>query len=1238
MEYSSRKGIRIFLAALLSVSLLGTSGMQMLSEAFASEGDDAVEPTEQQMASSADNADENEPTSTFTVDEESEASPSDEADSLDSQQPDNASWRLVEPSEDLETTEESADLVEAQSISVPETRYVYEYVYGIINDGYTIGFNDRSEYEGALISAEEGTLTPEGMAISSSSAEAFLNNELTVIPFRENGKYGLWDAPSKNIIQEPVYDKASGRPSCADGQKWGFISYGEPSGTGTYPDAAAIIWSEGKEVFRLPLKDCAGEAYISYGGVFDPSSNNRILGWSIDWKTSTDSFSQSISIIETVDGFKTTSNYIGFDSHTPDGRMVQFISNDDSLGFIISDPATGTSKSFSLNTDQTSTYSCRLVSNLIEVSGSNGFDRQYFTLDGSLLQNLNGISFTGLGNYVSYERNAFDGSGREQVFLDTSDECKEAVSIPILKGSFGNAYRNAQFFECITPDNKIQHYNEKLELVKEFDAVLDMAKHKSEGRYLSWDLIECSNGNWIVQEQAGGKQEPSAGCSLRVVGGKKALESYAAIGLASPYTKGMGCFGDNIYFMDDSGSDTLRIFDENLSFVKAIDLKPFIPSDAELISMSANASYDVLLKNNSIAEIQIAVKGESSVRSKDLYLNASLDAFDYLTVRTLSDSVFCAKKNDGKCGFVDSTLNPRSDFVYDSIFTAGWWDYQSIETLFEARIGDKIRIFDENLNDVFGYDLDSFQVIDTNVYLVEHGGSSHVYQRLSDGSFKEISLYGYRLAKTQATGCRSYNVRTLPNGTLMLYVQDSQGKVGAIDSAGNIIIPLEYDAYAEDAGVVPHDSEYIMLKDADGWFFVSVADLQSQGPNDECDAQGHAFTENVYPPTCTADGYTQKVCKRCGWGYKDESTIVPKLGHDYQQISVDKEPTCTEDGSYAYSVCSRCGDEIGNGHYERPALGHDWDYNNRQIITYPTCTEDGLARYTCKRCGLEEDQPLPAYGHDWSYEPEWTWSSDFQSVTARTHCMNGCGEYLPLEVKLTHENAEGGMRHSAVVNINGRDVKDGRLTLGWTDANGVTRSLLVKGAPVADGFTAWPQGLVLPSDAGKQVEIDVVPVSSGGVFDALVSKIGDGWPAGTFDVRLNVDGEETHEGFGSLTFAFPGGPASPGKKAVIHHCHKDDRTNITSHESFVTADGKIILGNIVDLSTFALEVLDDDAFVAGSGGEQPTKNQGYVGGLAQTGDETMVSVLIGFLLIYLALFSGIAAFMILKRRKSDARR
>ena len=137
-----------------------------------------------------------------------------------------------------------------------------------------------------------------------------------------------------------------------------------------------------------------------------------------------------------------------------------------------------------------------------------------------------------------------------------------------------------------------------------------------------------------------------------------------------------------------------------------------------------------------------------------------------------------------------------------------------------------------------------------------------------------------------------------------------------------------------------------------------------------------------------------------------------------------------------------------------------------------------------------------------------------------------------MEVSLDHENVEGGTRHSAVVNIDGRDVKDGRLTLGWTDENGVSRNLLVKGAPVADGFYAWPQDLKIPADEGSSIVIDVTPVHEGGIFDALVSKIGSGWPAGTFEVKLNIDDDEVHDGFGSLKFAFPAGGGSTGKKAV----------------------------------------------------------------------------------------------------------
>ena len=268
MEYSSRKGIRIFLAALLSVSLLGTSGMQMLSEAFASEGDDAVGAPEQQMASSADNADESEPTSTLTVDEDLEASPSDEADSLDSQQPDNASWRLADPSEDLETTEESADLVEAQSISVPETRYVYEYVYGIIGSAYAVAsdIDDVWSYwrdGGTLLSATQGAVLEEGVTVLPRHV-GLLSEGWRYIPFNKDGLFGLYDFSEMRVAIEPCYEISMRYSMDQRTDSWGFIRKGAQSEDGTFPKAEAVIYAGEAQVYSYPLEGYKGSGSIEY--------------------------------------------------------------------------------------------------------------------------------------------------------------------------------------------------------------------------------------------------------------------------------------------------------------------------------------------------------------------------------------------------------------------------------------------------------------------------------------------------------------------------------------------------------------------------------------------------------------------------------------------------------------------------------------------------------------------------------------------------------------------------------------------------------------------------------------------------------------------------------------------------------------------------------------------------------------------------------------------------------------
>ena len=54
----------------------------------------------------------------------------------------------------------------------------------------------------------------------------------------------------------------------------------------------------------------------------------------------------------------------------------------------------------------------------------------------------------------------------------------------------------------------------------------------------------------------------------------------------------------------------------------------------------------------------------------------------------------------------------------------------------------------------------------------------------------------------------------------------------------------------------------------------------------------------------------------------------------------------------------------------------------------PTCTEDGSQSYHCERCGDKKDsQIIPATGHDWG-KPVWEWSEDYSGATVTFTCKN----------------------------------------------------------------------------------------------------------------------------------------------------------------------------------------------------------------------------------------------------------
>lgn len=106
---------------------------------------------------------------------------------------------------------------------------------------------------------------------------------------------------------------------------------------------------------------------------------------------------------------------------------------------------------------------------------------------------------------------------------------------------------------------------------------------------------------------------------------------------------------------------------------------------------------------------------------------------------------------------------------------------------------------------------------------------------------------------------------------------------------------------------------------------------------DECE---HMNTkEKIYEAGCSDEGYTERICKRCGYSYKFDF-VAPK-GHNI--TSEVTSPTCTEEGYTTYK-CLDC-DYSYEADFVVPS-GHSYTSS----IVDSTCIEEGYTLYTCG-CG-----------------------------------------------------------------------------------------------------------------------------------------------------------------------------------------------------------------------------------------------------------------------------------------------
>ena len=143
-------------------------------------------------------------------------------------------------------------------------------------------------------------------------------------------------------------------------------------------------------------------------------------------------------------------------------------------------------------------------------------------------------------------------------------------------------------------------------------------------------------------------------------------------------------------------------------------------------------------------------------------------------------------------------------------------------------------------------------------------------------------------------------------------------------------------------------------------------------------------------PTCTTNGYTEKIfCEVCG-AVKKDSEIIPFTGHDFQ-YEESKEPTCTEKGHSAGKICKICGETETAIIY--PAMGHDMVTDVEEVAA--TCTEPGRTKGEhCTRCDYKlESEEQAALGHIEVIDKATAATCTEPAKTEGKHCER-CGDVL----------------------------------------------------------------------------------------------------------------------------------------------------------------------------------------------------------------------------------------------------
>ena len=166
--------------------------------------------------------------------------------------------------------------------------------------------------------------------------------------------------------------------------------------------------------------------------------------------------------------------------------------------------------------------------------------------------------------------------------------------------------------------------------------------------------------------------------------------------------------------------------------------------------------------------------------------------------------------------------------------------------------------------------------------------------------------------------------------------------------------------------------------------------------NEEIPALGHDNTAyNANPSTCTSEGWNAyTVCNRCGYS---TFAISPMLPHSFVAETVE-QPTCALPGTRVFS-CD-CGKTYST---ELAKLGHDW--SDWYITKDPTCESSGLQKCVCFNDSAHENiSTVPKLQHSWGDWITVESATCTKEGTANSICHNNATHIQRKVIPVTDHN------------------------------------------------------------------------------------------------------------------------------------------------------------------------------------------------------------------------------------------